>query len=308
MSEADLETHGLRGLLASDPRWANSFLDRVVRLVERDKNHPAVISWSLGNESGWGPNLAAAAAWAKTADPTRFVHYEGAQGMPDPREVDVISRFYPRVQDTYLHPDLPRDDTTSERPENARWERLLDIVARQPGDRPILASEYAHAMGNAMGNLREYWQEIESHPRLLGGFIWDWADQALIAQTDTGKSYFGYGGAFGDEPHHGAFCLNGIVMADRSLTAKYHEVKKVYQPIAAEIVAVDERDDGITNLCWPQDRSRAHVCSSSAPPPTTIAALARGLPKSGPLPVSIDSRGSQARPVSSASTHRLREL
>lgn len=245
LDEADLETHGLRGKLASDPRWAAAFLDRVIRLVERDKNHASVIGWSLGNESGWGPNFAACAAWTHATDPTRFVHYEGAQGDPDPAEVDVISRFYPRIRDAYLHPDLPQDPAAAERPENARWERLLDLVDRKNDNRPVLTSEYAHGMGNAIGNLPEYWQEIWANDRLLGGFLWDWCDQGFLLKTAEGKPYFGYGGAFGDEPNHGAFCLNGVVMSDRKLTAKYEEVRRVYQPIAIAMARAqrDESDN-----------------------------------------------------------------
>ena len=232
MDEADIEEHGLRGQLANDPAWAAAWMDRTQRLVIRDRNHPCVIFWSLGNESGWGSNFAMTAAWIHEYDPTRPVHYEGAQGNPDPASVDVISRFYPRVKQEYLNPGIP-EGIDQERAENARWERLLEIAER-PGDhcawigsdggpRPVLTSEYAHAMGNALGNFQEYWDEINSHPRMLGGFIWDWADQGIIRD---GKVL--YGGDFGDKPNLKAFCLNGIVMSDRTLTPKYHEVKAVY--------------------------------------------------------------------------------
>ena len=262
MDEADCETHGLRGTLASTPDWADAFIDRAVRMAERDKNHPSVIFWSLGNESGYGPNQAAMSAWLHEFDPTRPVHYEGAQGplnadtslrewSGDPLTVDVISRFYPRVMQEYLNPGIP-EGSDQERAENARWERLLEI-ARRDGDhcawvgsdggpRPVLTSEYAHAMGNAMGNFKEYWDEINANPRMLGGFIWDWVDQG-IAVGETTKSFpFGenlgeagkpkgailYGGDFGDKPNLNAFCLNGIVMSDRTLTPKYYEVQTVY--------------------------------------------------------------------------------
>ncbi|SDF76920.1 beta-galactosidase [Bacteroidales bacterium KHT7] len=233
LDEADLETHGLRGTLASDPTWAAAYIDRVSRMAERDKNHPSVVMWSLGNESGWGPNFAACASWLHNFDSTRPVHYEGAQGSdgnPDPREVDVISRFYPRVMDDYLNPGVPEGED-KERAENARWERLLEIAKRKNDNRPVLTSEYAHAMGNAMGNLNMYWDEIYSHPRMLGGFIWDWVDQGIYRKRDDGKSQVCYGGDFGDKPNLKAFCLNGIVMSDRELTPKYYEVKHVYQPL-----------------------------------------------------------------------------
>ena len=230
MDEADCETHGLRGTLASTPDWNDAFMDRVIRMAERDKNHPCIIFWSLGNESGYGANHAAMSAWLHEFDPTRPVHYEGAQGNPDPSTVDVISRFYPRVMEEYLNPGIP-EGSDQERAENARWERLLEIanktgdrctwVGSDGGPRPVLTSEYAHCMGNALGNFKEYWDEINSHPRMLGGFIWDWVDQGL------GESHL-YGGDFGDQPNLKAFCLNGIVMSDRTLTPKYYEVQAVY--------------------------------------------------------------------------------
>lgn len=238
--EANIEEHGLRGELAGDPQWAGAFLDRTMRMARRDRNHPCVIFWSLGNESGWGANFAATAAWLREFDPTRLIHYEGAQGdalRPDPPYVDVISRFYPRTLDSYLNP--PKNgNALSERAENARWERLLDI-ARNPRDtRPVLSSEYAHAMGNAIGNLREYWEEIYSHPRILGGFIWDWADQALFRMADSTADGSGvevcYGGDFGPGKSSADFCLNGIVFADRTFGAKYYQVQKIYQPVAMD--------------------------------------------------------------------------
>ena len=254
MDEADCETHGLRGTLTSTPDWADAFLDRAVRMAERDKNHPSIIFWSLGNESGYGANHAAMSAWLHEFDPTRPVHYEGAQGTlsvqsdmtrteSDPQTVDVISRFYPRVMQEYLNPGIP-EGSDQERAENARWERLLEIASRtgdrctwvgsDGGPRPVLTSEYAHSMGNALGNFKEYWDEINSNPRMLGGFIWDWVDQGIIKMKDErlkmkdGRDSVFYGGDFGDKPNLHAFCMNGIVMSDRTLTPKYYEVQAVY--------------------------------------------------------------------------------
>ena len=241
MDEADCETHGLRGTLASTPDWGDAFLDRAIRMAERDKNHPSIIFWSLGNESGYGPNQAAMSAWLHEFDPTRPVHYEGAQGDPDPSTVDVISRFYPRVMEDYLNPGIP-EGSDKERAKNARWERLLEIanktgdhctwVGSDGGPRPVLTSEYAHSMGNALGNFKEYWDEINSNPRMLGGFIWDWVDQGIICD---GKVL--YGGDFGDKPNLHAFCMNGIVMSDRTLTPKYYEVKAVYGGLSEQEIA-----------------------------------------------------------------------
>lgn len=250
MDEADIEEHGLRGQLASDPTWAAAFMDRTQRVVIRDRNHACVVFWSLGNESGWGPNFAATGAWVKEYDPTRFVHYEGAQGpdSKDPATVDVISRFYPRVQEEYLNPGVK--DNNMERPENARWERLLSIAQKTNDNRPVLTSEYAHAMGNAMGNFKEYWDEIYSHPRMLGGFIWEWADEGIFKRRDDGKTMVAYGGDFGDAPNLGAFCIKGIVTSTCEPTPKYYEVKAVYAPIKLTLdgskVNVIKRDEHVS--------------------------------------------------------------
>lgn len=273
LDEADCENHGVRGEFTSTPDWNQAMMDRVIRLAERDKNHPCVVFWSLGNESGYGANHSAMAGWLHEFDPTRFVHYEGAQGDPDPLCVDVISRFYPRVQEEYLNPGIP-EGSDKERAENARWEFLLSIAQRKQyfkggyldgvlDTRPVLTSEYAHCMGNALGNFQEYWDEIYSNPRMLGGFVWDWVDQGiiktlpsnplpLIGRGRTNVSSAGntsylspslltgggseggsvlYGGDFGDKPNLKAFCLNGIVKCDRELTNKYYEVQHVYAPV-----------------------------------------------------------------------------
>ena len=255
MDEADAETHGLRGTLASTPDWGDAFLDRAIRMAERDKNHPSIIFWSLGNESGYGPNQAAMSAWLHEFDPTRPVHYEGAQGnytgkgeeIPDPSTVDVISRFYPRVMQEYLNPGIP-EGSDKERAENARWERLLEIanktgdrctwVGSDGGPRPVLTSEYAHCMGNALGNFKEYWDEINSNPRMLGGFIWDWVDQGIALNeklemrneklAGIPRGAILYGGDFGDKPNLHAFCMNGVILSDRTLTPKYYEVQAIY--------------------------------------------------------------------------------
>ena len=264
MDEADAETHGLRGTLASTPDWGDAFLDRVIRMAERDKNHPSIIFWSLGNESGYGPNQAAMSAWLHEFDPTRPVHYEGAQGnytgkgevIPDPSTVDVISRFYPRVMQEYLNPGIP-EGSDKERAENARWERLLEIanktgdrctwVGSDGGPRPVLTSEYAHCMGNALGNFKEYWDEINSNPRMLGGFIWDWVDQGIALNeklemrneklAGIPRGAILYGGDFGDKPNLHAFCMNGIVLSDRTLTPKYYEVQAIYGGMSEQEIA-----------------------------------------------------------------------
>ncbi len=242
MDEANAETHGVRGLLANEPTWQAAFVDRGIRMVERDKNHPSIIIWSLGNEAGYGPNFAAMSAWIRDFDPTRPIHYEGAQASledrDDPRDplaVDFISRMYPRAEPLY------------DSQENTRWPRILHLAQDPRDNRPVLMCEYAHAMGNAIGNLKEYWDEIDSNPRMVGGFIWDWVDQGLRRKTDDGVEYMAYGGDFGDKPNLKDFCLNGVVFADRTIPPKAWEVKKVYQPISIEPVDETGARVSITN-------------------------------------------------------------
>lgn len=229
LDEANICTHGTRGFLANDPRWTAAFLDRAQRLAKRDKNHPSVIIWSMANESGYGPNFAAISGWLHEFDPTRPVHYEGAQGeTKDPPTVDIIGRFYPRLStEAYIKSDDPW---------NQRWDKFLQIAQRTNDNRPVLATEYAHAMGNAVGNLQDYWNEIYSNPRMLGGFIWEWCDQGLHKHLPDGKVVTAFGGDFGDVPNHSGFCIKGLVNADREIFPKYWEVKKVYQPVSIEPV------------------------------------------------------------------------
>jgi len=231
LEEANICTHGTRGFLANDPAWIGAFLDRAQRMAIRDKNHPSIIAWSMANESGYGPNFAAVSGWLHEFDPTRPVHYEGAQTETDaPKTVDVIGRFYPRLaMETYAKADDPW---------NLRWDKLLEIAQRTNDSRPVLATEYAHAMGNAVGNLQEYWNEIYSNPRMLGGFIWEWCDQGLHRTLPGGKVVTALGGDFGDMPNHGGFAIKGLVSAERYAYPKFWEVKKVYQPVKFKAVSL----------------------------------------------------------------------
>ncbi len=232
IDEANLESHGLGGYLANDPQWHGAFVQRAIGMVERDKNHPSVIFWSLGNESGCGPNHAAMAGWIKDYDPTRLIHYEGAEGKPkDYAYVDVISRMYPKIH------------------------QLVELGLRQDDDRPVVMCEYAHAMGNSVGNLKEYWDAIRAHERLIGGFIWDWADQGLRKMSPDGKEYWAYGGDFGDQPNDGNFCCNGLVGPDRKPNPSLHEVKKVYQQIQVRPVDLAEGKVLVRNDYYFQDLS-----------------------------------------------------
>ncbi len=207
IDEANVESHGLWDKFTKDPDWKLAFMERGSRMVERDKNHPSIIIWSLGNESGEGPNHAAMADWIHQYDSSRPVFYDSGGNAA---YLDILSKMYPS----------------------------LDALARAgqaPGEtRPFVMCEYAHAMGNSPGNLKEYWEVIEAHPRLRGGFIWDWVDQGIRQVTADRKEWYAYGGDFGDEPNSLSFCCNGIVFPDRSLHPAMWEVKKVYQPVRVE--------------------------------------------------------------------------
>ena len=197
VDEANLETHGVTGRLTNDPQWLQAFVGRAVGMVERDKNHPSVLLWSLGNESGMGPNHAAMAGWIHAHDPTRPVHYEGAAAKPhDADWVDVSSRMYTRIPE-------------------------LDAMAKDPSDtRPIMLCEYAYARGNAVGNLKEYWDLIESRDRLMGAFIWDWVDKGFRKRDAQGREFWAYGGDYGDVPNDGTMVANGLVLPDRTPGAR----------------------------------------------------------------------------------------
>ena len=304
MDEADIEEHGLRGILASTPDWHAAFLDRAVRMAERDKNHPSIVMWSMGNESGYGPNFAAISAWLHDFDPTRPVHYEGAQGAggePDPKTVDVISRFYTRVKQEYLNPGIAKGED-KERAENARWERLLEIAERTNDNRPVMTSEYAHSMGNALGNFKEYWDEIYSNPRMLGGFIWDWVDQGIYKTLPDGRIMVAYGGDFGDKPNLKAFCFNGLLMSDRETTPKYWEVKKVYSPVELRVESGELR---VTNRNHHTDLSQYRCLwtlsidgKQKDQGEITLPEVAPGESETIPLPVSIAGKKASAKATS----------
>lgn len=304
MDEADIEEHGLRGTLASTPDWHAAFLDRAVRMAERDKNYPSIVMWSMGNESGYGPNFAAISAWLHDFDPTRPVHYEGAQGAggePDPKTVDVISRFYTRVKQEYLNPGIAEGED-KERAENARWERLLEIAERTNDNRPVMTSEYAHSMGNALGNFKEYWDEIYSNPRMLGGFIWDWVDQGIYKTLPDGRIMVAYGGDFGDKPNLKAFCFNGLLMSDRETTPKYWEVKKVYSPVELRVESGELR---VTNRNHHTDLSQYRCLwtlsidgKQKDQGEITLPEVAPGESETISLPVSIAGKKASAKATS----------
>jgi beta-galactosidase/beta-glucuronidase len=214
--EANIETHSLYNRLCHESEWTQAFLDRGVRMVERDKNHPSVIVWSLGNESGYGPNHDAISGWMRGFDPDRILHYEGAISSDWSEghfSTDICCPMYPTV------------------------EKIIQYAEDPTNDRPLIMCEYAHAMGNSVGNLKEYWEAIRNHLGLQGGFIWDWVDQGITKYDEAGNPYWAYGGDFGDTINDRNFCINGLVWPDRTPHPSMVEFKKLIQPI--EVKAVD---------------------------------------------------------------------
>ncbi len=218
MDEADIEAHGNHSLSEKES-WLTAFEDRMTRVIQRDRNHPCVIFWSLGNESGAGENFGSLYKLTVSMDPTRPVHYEGNSAYAD--------------MDSNMYPDIPRMIRTD----------------KNGSDKPYFLCEYAHSMGNSPGNLAEYWEYIENSQRMIGACIWDWVDQG-INKVGRPDSEFYYGGDFGDSPNDADFCCDGLVTPDRRPTAKLAETKKVYQyvkfhpaDLAKGIITVENKYD-----------------------------------------------------------------
>jgi beta-galactosidase len=220
VDEANIEHHCFYDELCGDTAWSYAYTTRIQRMVERDKNHPSVIIWSLGNESGNGANHAMGAAWIRRVDPSRPVSYEGAirpetgrgpaamDALGQGREItDIVCPMYPSI------------------------ELITDFVKYRRDDRPLIMIEYSHAMGNSNGSLADYWKAIEVHHGLQGGFIWDWIDQGLEAHSPEGLRYWKYGGDFGDEPSDYDFCLNGLLFPDRTPKPAMAECRQIFAPL-----------------------------------------------------------------------------
>ncbi len=223
IDEANIESHGMgygERSLAKNPDWKEAHLDRTIRMVERDKNHPSVILWSLGNEAGDGINFTATSGWIRQRDPSRPVHYERAGSGPN---TDVICPMYSSAGEL-------RD-----------W-------AQENHDRPLIMCEYSHAMGNSSGNLAEIWNEIEKYPQLQGGHIWDWVDQGFLKEKD-GVKYWAFGGDYGpkDVPSDLNFCCNGLVSPDRTVHPGLWEVKKIYQCVQFKPLNLEKGEIEIQN-------------------------------------------------------------
>lgn len=240
VDEANIESHGLGAAnqkeeynrerhIVSSPDWTAAYIDRVERMFERAKNHPSVIFWSIGNETGDGSNLEACYDWLKARDSSRPVMFEQAQLR---RHTDVYAQMYASIP-------------------------LCENYALQNPRRPMILCEYEHAMGNSLGNFKEYWDLFEKYPSLQGGFIWDWVDQCILATNENGEAYFAYGGDL--EPkgtkNSGNFCANGVVGPDRTLNPHAHEAKKVQQSISLKPIDLMVGKLLVNNKNWFVDLS-----------------------------------------------------
>ncbi len=226
VDEANIESHGMyygKNSLAKKPEWEKAHIDRMLRMIKRDKNHASVIIWSMGNEAGNGVNFYKGYKAMKEADPSkRLVQYERVE--TDSRYAlgwewnsDIIVPQYPGPQ-------------------------FLEWVGNNLLDRPFIPSEYAHNMGNSTGNFIDYWEEIRKYPQLQGGFIWDWVDQGLWKTGNNGIRFFAYGGDFGKNmPSDGDFLMNGVINADRTIQPAIHEIKKGHEPVVFKLLREKNR-------------------------------------------------------------------
>ena len=238
VDETDIESHGFccrnpksgyepydADWTAQMPEWKEAHVERMRRMVERDKNHACVIMWSLGNETGYGANHDAMLDWAKARNDSRLLHYEGACIVDDKSDVTVVSRMYPDLKS---------------------FENFGKNKDKDP--RPFYMCEYSHAMGNGPGDVYDYWELIQKYPRLIGGCLWEWADHTVIRTSEDGEKYYGYGGDCGEVPHDSNFCNDGVVMPDRSFYPGSLEIKAVYQYVKAEIVDASKFVVKLTNM------------------------------------------------------------
>ncbi|WP_075180696.1 beta-galactosidase [Pantoea sp. 1.19] len=248
VDEANIETHGMQPMnrLSDDPRWLAAMGERVTRMVQRDRNHPSIIIWSLGNESGYGRNHDALYQWVKRTDPSRPVQYEG--GGADTPATDIVCPMYARVDQDQPFPAVPK------------WS--IKKWVGMPGEtRPLILCEYAHAMGNSLGGFDRYWQAFRQYPKLQGGFVWDWVDQSLLQHDAQGNHWMAYGGDFGDKPNDRQFCMNGLVFADRTPHPALYEAQRAQQffqfrlvsqqPLRVEVVSEYLfRTSDNEQFCW----------------------------------------------------------
>lgn len=238
IDEADLETHGANhgtkprniSYFSENPDYRKAYIDRMERMVERDKNQPCVVIWSIGNESGYGENHRRMVAAARKKDNSRLFHYEGAFSTWDGNEndketscLDMVSRMYPSLE----------------------W--MEDFFKNSEDKKPLVLCEYCHAMGNGPGDLKKYWDIMYREPRSAGGFVWEWTDHSITQYAENGNKYYVYGGDFGDFPTDAEFCVDGLVYPDRTPHTGLLELKNIISPVKAEMISSKEGLVKITN-------------------------------------------------------------
>ncbi|HET9170229.1 MAG TPA: glycoside hydrolase family 2 TIM barrel-domain containing protein [Actinospica sp.] len=281
IDECDYETHGFgavewAGNPSAEPVWREALLDRAARMVERDKNHPSIILWSLGNEAGVGENLAAMAELIRGRDDSRLIHYEGDWSSP---YVDVYSRMYASYEEV---DEIGRGvEPATANPADDAHRRAL----------PFMQCEYGHAMGNGPGGLRDYQDMFEKYPRLAGGFIWEWIDHGIEQTDENGVTYYAYGGDFGEELHDGNFVADGLVFPDRTPSPGLIDFKKVVEPVRAALDAEartieignlhHSRDTGYLRWTWTAAIEGAEAASGTleVPPVAPGASVSVAWPK-----------------------------
>lgn len=227
MAETDVETHGFVNIgdldrITDDPAWQAAFVDRIERHVQAQKNHPSIILWSLGNESGYGCNIRAMAARCRQLDPTRLIHYEEDR---DAEVCDVVSTMYSRVP-------------------------MMNAFGEYPMDKPRILCEYAHAMGNGPGGLAEYQAVFDRHPHLQGHYVWEWCDHAIQQPDVPGRPFYAFGGDFGDYPNSGNFCCDGLVYPDQRPGPGLREYKQVIAPVKVRAVDAATGRLEVENRHW----------------------------------------------------------
>jgi Beta-galactosidase/beta-glucuronidase len=261
VDESDLETHGMYASgdlsgLSDSPEWEAAYVDRAERMLERDKNHPCIIMWSLGNESGYGRNHAAMSRFIKSRDNSRLVHYEGGhvnqwdeKSVQQTGVVDIESEMYPSPSDCerYLHSDKYTQ--------------------------PLFLCEYCHSMGNGPGDLREYWEVIEREDGFFGACVWEFIDHSVAIREQDGSYRYTYGGDFGDKPNDGNFCVDGLVYPDRRISPSLRELKQAIKPFKVELVDAKDLKFKIFNkyyftamqgeLSWKLERDGKYLTSGT---------------------------------------------
>lgn len=227
MAETDVETHGFVNVgnlsqITDDPAWEAAFVDRIERHVHAQKNHPSIIIWSLGNESGYGCNIRAMAARCRELDPTRLIHYEEDR---DAEVCDVVSTMYSRVQ-------------------------MMNAFGEYPMDKPRILCEYAHAMGNGPGGLGEYQAVMDRHAHLQGHYVWEWCDHAILRPEVAGRPFYAFGGDYGDVPNSGNFCCDGLVYPDQRPGPGLREYKQVIAPVKVRAIDAAAGRLEVENRYW----------------------------------------------------------